>query len=223
MEGLVSESGPYLTGAELSLADATVFPTCIFFAFMLPKFGYETDAFFGPKLKRWWEHMTTSEAVAMRIHAEVLGALDGWEAAGRWDTILGAGLRDDAPATIFDKIIAKEIPADVLYEDDKCLAFPRHQPGGAHALPGHPQAARGAHPAAQCHGGPRGPAGAPDAGGGPRGHRTKPGGVPRGGERRRPGRPGGISPSSSRAGWPPDVLASWLIISLLAVMKSCCL
>jgi len=123
MEGLVSESGPYLTGAELSLADATVFPTCIFFAFMLPKFGYETDAFFGPKLKRWWEHMTTSEAVAMRIHAEVLGALDGWEAAGRWDTILGAGLRDDAPATIFDKIIAKEIPADVLYEDDKCLAF----------------------------------------------------------------------------------------------------
>uniref|UniRef100_A0A7S4DAD2 HIT domain-containing protein n=1 Tax=Heterosigma akashiwo TaxID=2829 RepID=A0A7S4DAD2_HETAK len=35
----------------------------------------------------------------------------------------GAGLRDDAPATIFDKIIAKEIPADVLYEDDKCLAF----------------------------------------------------------------------------------------------------
>ena len=25
--------------------------------------------------------------------------------------------------TIFDKIVAKEIPADVIYEDDKCLAF----------------------------------------------------------------------------------------------------
>lgn len=25
--------------------------------------------------------------------------------------------------TIFDKIIAKEIPADIIYEDDKCLAF----------------------------------------------------------------------------------------------------
>ena len=25
--------------------------------------------------------------------------------------------------TIFDKIIAKEIPADIVYEDDHCLAF----------------------------------------------------------------------------------------------------
>ena len=25
--------------------------------------------------------------------------------------------------TIFDKIIKKEIPADIVYEDDKCLAF----------------------------------------------------------------------------------------------------
>lgn len=25
--------------------------------------------------------------------------------------------------TIFDKIISKEIPADIIYEDDKCLAF----------------------------------------------------------------------------------------------------
>lgn len=25
--------------------------------------------------------------------------------------------------TIFDKIISKEIPANILYEDDKCLAF----------------------------------------------------------------------------------------------------
>jgi histidine triad (HIT) family protein len=25
--------------------------------------------------------------------------------------------------TLFDKIISKEIPADILYEDDQCLAF----------------------------------------------------------------------------------------------------
>lgn len=25
--------------------------------------------------------------------------------------------------TIFDKIISKEIPADIIYEDDNCLAF----------------------------------------------------------------------------------------------------
>lgn len=28
-----------------------------------------------------------------------------------------------AEATIFDMIIAKEIPADVVYEDEKCMAF----------------------------------------------------------------------------------------------------
>lgn len=28
-----------------------------------------------------------------------------------------------AKTTIFDKIISKEIPADIIYEDDNCLAF----------------------------------------------------------------------------------------------------
>mmetsp|Transcript_2950 Transcript_2950/g.9033 ORF Transcript_2950/g.9033 Transcript_2950/m.9033 type:complete len:91 (+) Transcript_2950:71-343(+) len=30
---------------------------------------------------------------------------------------------DDQEDTIFDKILRKEIPADVVYEDDRCLAF----------------------------------------------------------------------------------------------------
>ena len=30
---------------------------------------------------------------------------------------------DNAPATIFDKIISKQIPADIVYEDNQCLAF----------------------------------------------------------------------------------------------------
>ena len=32
--------------------------------------------------------------------------------------------------TIFDKIISKEIPADVIYEDDQCLAFRDINPQG---------------------------------------------------------------------------------------------
>ena len=32
------------------------------------------------------------------------------------------------PVTIFDKIIAREIPADVVYEDEDCLAFHDIQP-----------------------------------------------------------------------------------------------
>ena len=31
--------------------------------------------------------------------------------------------KQNEPATIFDKIISKEIKADVVYEDEKCLAF----------------------------------------------------------------------------------------------------
>lgn len=34
-----------------------------------------------------------------------------------------AGVRDEAPATLFDKIIAGEIPAAVVKEDNKILAF----------------------------------------------------------------------------------------------------
>lgn len=30
---------------------------------------------------------------------------------------------DAGNPTLFDKIVAKEIPADVIFEDDKCLAF----------------------------------------------------------------------------------------------------
>lgn len=38
-------------------------------------------------------------------------------------TILGADFQDLAPATIFDKILKKEIPAEVVYEDERVLAF----------------------------------------------------------------------------------------------------
>lgn len=30
---------------------------------------------------------------------------------------------DKNAETIFDKILAREIPADIIYEDDQCLAF----------------------------------------------------------------------------------------------------
>uniref|UniRef100_A0A7S3FK91 HIT domain-containing protein n=1 Tax=Prasinoderma singulare TaxID=676789 RepID=A0A7S3FK91_9VIRI len=34
-----------------------------------------------------------------------------------------AAANDDGEPTIFDKIIAKEIPAEVIYEDETCMAF----------------------------------------------------------------------------------------------------
>ncbi len=37
--------------------------------------------------------------------------------------ILGPRIKDTAPATIFDKILAKEIPSTAVYEDDLVYAF----------------------------------------------------------------------------------------------------
>jgi len=64
-----------------------------------------------------------SDAVGVKVRGEVRGALDGWDAKGRWASIFGAGLRDDADGTIFDKIVAGDIPSDKVYEDDLCYAF----------------------------------------------------------------------------------------------------
>merc|ERR1719413_339394 len=67
----------------------------------------------------------TSGAVpaATRVLAEVEGALQEWALDGHWDAILHAGRRDEAEPTIFDKIISKDIPSEVVYEDSRCLVF----------------------------------------------------------------------------------------------------
>lgn len=62
-------------------------------------------------------------------------ALEQWDQGGRWNSIYLAGLRDDAPATIFDKIVSKEIPATIVKEDNYVLAFKDINPvGPAHIL-----------------------------------------------------------------------------------------
>lgn len=137
-EDLADGTGPYLAGEEVSLADATMFPTMVFITEMLPKFDEAiikaddapaseprdaaADAL-GPKLLSWWAHMTTKDEEAMRVREEIVGALRMWESKGRWGGLLGAGTRDTAPPTIFDSILQKKIPSEVVYEDAKCLAF----------------------------------------------------------------------------------------------------
>jgi glutathione S-transferase/diadenosine tetraphosphate (Ap4A) HIT family hydrolase len=138
LEDLAHPTGPYLTGSEFSLADATLFPTLVFIVDMLPKFDETIVAAasappsaprdaaagaLGPKLLAYWSHMSTQDAEAMRVAEEIRGGLASWDSKGRWEPILGAGTRDTAPATIFDKILAREIPSEVVYEDDVCLAF----------------------------------------------------------------------------------------------------
>lgn len=116
-----SDASPYLCGTEVSLADATIFPSAVFAAHMLPKFDI-TPAL-PSKIDAWFQRLRTQDEAFAKVYQEIQGALDGWDEKGRFDTILGAGLRDEEPATIFDKIVAGEIPATIVKEDDKILAF----------------------------------------------------------------------------------------------------
>lgn len=64
-----------------------------------------------------------------------MASISKWDDTGRWDKIHLAGVRDTDPRTIFDKIIAGEIPATVVKEDDKILAFKDINPAApAHVL-----------------------------------------------------------------------------------------
>ena len=66
---------------------------------------------------------------------QISGGLAKWDEKGRWDTIWLAGLRDDEPGTLFDKILAGEIPASIVKIDDKILAFKDINPAApAHVL-----------------------------------------------------------------------------------------
>lgn len=63
------------------------------------------------------------------------GGLDSWQSSGRWDTIWMAGIRDDEAPTIFNKLIDGEIPADIVYQDEKVFAFKDIDPAApAHLL-----------------------------------------------------------------------------------------
>ena len=118
-------SGPYIAGSELSLADATVFPTLVFVTFMLPKFVDDWDAerVVGKRLMTWFQWIREHDEVFARVWKEISEALLAWDANGRWDRLLYAGGKDTLARTIFDRILGKEIPSDVVFEDDDVLVF----------------------------------------------------------------------------------------------------
>lgn len=125
--------GMYLCGAEVSLADATVFPSMVFANHILPKF--DIDPPLPTKLATWFNSLKENDPAFRKVYDEMMSGLQVWEERKRWDNILGAGWRDEAPRTIFDKIIAGDIPADKVMETDKILAFKDIHPAApAHVL-----------------------------------------------------------------------------------------
>ena len=134
VERYVDGGGPYLVGGEPTHADAALFPTLVFADFMLPQFGRKLEL--GPETRKWFDYMCGGDdAVGARVRDEIVTSLEKWAAGGRWAKIFGAGIVDDAAPTVFDKIIAGEIPAEVVYEDDLCVAFKDANPAApVHAL-----------------------------------------------------------------------------------------
>lgn len=129
IEGFLGDDeSTYLCGEEVSLADATLFPSAVFAAYMLPKFDEDSGSPatpLPPKLTRWFNNLRANDEVFSKVHGEIMDPLvNSWEGKNhRWDSIWLAGLRDTAPGTIFDKIVAGEIPATIVKEDDSILAF----------------------------------------------------------------------------------------------------
>ncbi len=95
---------------------------------MLPKFnfeGVEPSDPLPPKLSKWFHDLRSKDPVFSKVYDEIMDVLvHSWEEKNhRWDSIWLAGQRDTSPATIFDKIVAGEIPATVVKEDEHILAF----------------------------------------------------------------------------------------------------
>jgi glutathione S-transferase len=134
LEDLLVDHGLYLCGDDVSLADATIFPTLVFLSHMLPKFDIVPAL--PTKLGQYYDEVTSQDTDFAKVRKEIMDALQGWETNQRWDGILGAGWRDASPATLFDRIIAGQIPARIVAQpDDTVLAFQDINPvAPAHVL-----------------------------------------------------------------------------------------
>jgi histidine triad (HIT) family protein len=116
-------SGLFLAGGhEPTLADCTVFPTTVFLRFMLPLFGVAQEEVLPPQLAEWFSFVA-STPVGARIVREVEAPLHGWQAKGRWATILGAGVRDAADPSPAESFQSARAPGSLVYEDEHCTAF----------------------------------------------------------------------------------------------------
>ncbi|GMH55039.1 hypothetical protein TrLO_g10024 [Triparma laevis f. longispina] len=83
------EAGRFLVGDEISLADATLFPTLCFTEYMLPKF-FDHDEY-NHFLQKYFDLMRVTET-GFIIKEEIYEALDAWHLSGRWDTIVEEGV-----------------------------------------------------------------------------------------------------------------------------------
>lgn len=84
--------GPYMCGAELSLADFTWYPTTIFMEYMLPRvFGWP-DVFRDeggpfPEIAKWWTKLTGEEPAFAAVRKDIFKYWEEMEEAGQFKHI----------------------------------------------------------------------------------------------------------------------------------------
>ena len=83
----------FLAGDDISLADVTLYPTAIFFKFILPEYFGITD-FFGERLNNWYAFMDNESKsnkdllFVNEVKAEVMSGLNSWKIANRFGPIV---------------------------------------------------------------------------------------------------------------------------------------
>jgi glutathione S-transferase len=70
---LMDKDGPYLCGKEVSLADATVFPSIVFASFMFPKFDHGlADQPIPKEMEEWYQRLIETDNAFQRVYEEVM-------------------------------------------------------------------------------------------------------------------------------------------------------
>jgi glutathione S-transferase len=69
LDNMVDGNGPFLCGEEVSLSDATIFPTMVFVMHMLPKF--DLSHAIPSKLDTWFQGLKENDTVFKRVYTEV--------------------------------------------------------------------------------------------------------------------------------------------------------
>lgn len=65
-----SDSTTYMCGNEVSLADATVFPSIVFASHMFPKFDAGIENPIPPKIESWYQRMIATDAAFNKVYGE---------------------------------------------------------------------------------------------------------------------------------------------------------
>lgn len=76
---MMDPSGPYLCGTEVSLADATIFPSIVFAAHMFPQFDHGIEKPIPEKIEAWFQKLKSIDSTFQKVYDEVRKCKRVWK------------------------------------------------------------------------------------------------------------------------------------------------